>query len=72
MIYRDKVELAGSYALLTASNFPSNWETYRVGLNYFVHEYTIRFSGDIGFSVNPYGTDGAWENIGLFQAQFAW
>jgi hypothetical protein len=72
MIYRDKVELAGSYALLTASNFPSNWETYRVGLNYCVHEYTIRFSGDIGFSVNPYGTDGAWENIGRLQAQFAW
>jgi hypothetical protein len=72
MVYKDKVELAGSYALLTASNFPSNWETYRVGLNYFVHEYTIRFSGDIGFSVNPYGTDGAWENIGRLQAQFAW
>ena len=53
MIYRDKVELAGSYALLTASNLSSNWETYRVGLNYFVHEYTLRFSGDIGFSVNP-------------------
>jgi len=72
MIYRDKVELAGSYALLTASNFASNWNSYRVGLNYFVHEYAILFSGDVTFNVNAYGTDGARENIGRLQAQFAW
>lgn len=72
MIYRDKVELAGSYALLTASNFPSNWNSYRAGLNWFVHEYAIRFSADVTFNVNAYGTDGAWENIGRLQAQFAW
>jgi hypothetical protein len=42
MIYRDKVELAGSYALLTASNFSSDWNSYRAWLNYFVHEYTIK------------------------------
>jgi len=72
MIYRDKVELAGSYALLTASNFASDWDSYRVGLNYFVHEYTIRFSGDITFNANAYGTPGAWENVGRLQAQFAW
>ena len=72
MIYRDKVELAGSYALLTASNFPSNWHSYRAGLNWFVHEYAIRFSADVTFNVNAYGTDGAWENVGRLQAQFAW
>ena len=72
MVYRDKVELAGSYALLTASNYTANWDSYRVGLNYFVHEYTIRFSGDITFNANAYGTPGAWENVGRLQAQFAW
>lgn len=72
MIFRDKVELAGSYALMTASNFPSNWDSYRVGLNYFVHEYAIRFSTDVTFNVNAYGTDGATETVGRLQAQFAW
>lgn len=72
MIYRDKVELAGSYALLTASNFASDWNSYRAGLNWFVHEYAIRFSADVTFNVNAYGTPGAWENIGRLQAQFAW
>jgi hypothetical protein len=72
MIYRDKVELAGSYAMLTASNFASNMDSYRAGLNWFVHEYTVRFSADVTFNVNAYGTPGAWENIGRLQAQFAW
>jgi len=72
MIIRDKVELAGSYALMTASNFPRNWDSYRVGLNYFVHEYAIRFSTDVTFNVNAYGTDGATETVGRLQAQFAW
>jgi hypothetical protein len=72
MVYRDKVELAGSYALLTASNYTASWDSYRVGLNYFVHEYTIRFSGDITFNANAYGIPGAWENVGRLQAQFAW
>jgi len=72
MVYKDKVELAGSYALLTASNYTANWDSYRVGLNYFVHEYTVRFSGDITFNTNAYGTPGAWENVGRLQAQFAW
>ena len=72
MIYRDKVEAAVSYALLTASNFASDWNSYRAGLNWFVHEYAIRFSADVTFNVNAYGTSGAWENVGRLQAQFAW
>jgi Phosphate-selective porin O and P len=72
MIYRDKVELAGSYALMSASNFASNMDSYRAGLNWFVHEYAIRFSADITFNTNAYGTTGAWENVGRLQAQFAW
>ena len=72
MVYKDKVEMAGSYAMMTATNFSANMDSYRVGLNYFVHEYTIRFSGDITFNTNAYGTPGAWENVGRLQAQFAW
>jgi hypothetical protein len=72
MIFRDKVEAAASYALMTASNFTTNWNSYRAGLNWFVHEYAIRFSADITFNVNAYGTSGAWENVGRLQAQFAW
>jgi len=29
MIYRDKVELVGSYAMLTASNYTANRDSYR-------------------------------------------
>lgn len=72
MIYRDKIELAGSYAVMTANNFPSDWNSYRAGLNWFVHEYAIRFSADMTFNTNAYGTTGAWENVGRLQAQFAW
>jgi hypothetical protein len=72
IIYRDKIELVGSYALLTASNFPANWDSYRVGLNYLIHEYTIRFSADGTFNANAYGIPGAWENVGRLQARFAW
>ena len=71
MISRDKVELAGSDALMTASNFPSNWNSYRVGLNWFVLEYAIRFSADVRFNTNASGTVGATGNVGLLQMQFA-
>ena len=53
MIYRDKVELAGSYALLTASNFSSDWNSYRAWLNYFVHEYPIKRITDCVLVLNP-------------------
>lgn len=66
------MELAGSYALMTANNFPSDMNSYRAGLNWFVHEYAIRFSADMTFNTNAYGTTGAWENVGRLQAQFAW
>ena len=53
MIYRDKVELACSYALLTASKYIANWDSYRAGLNYFAHEYPIKRITDCVLVLNP-------------------
>jgi hypothetical protein len=50
--------------LLTASNYTANWDSFRAGLNYFVHEYTVRFSADGTFNANVYVIPGAWENVG--------
>jgi hypothetical protein len=72
MIYSDALELAGSWSLLSATNFPSTWYSSRGGVNWFVREHTLQFSALFTHNANAFGTTGATEDVGRVQAQLAW
>jgi hypothetical protein len=72
MIDADKVELVGSWSVLTATNFPRTWYSSRIGINWFVREHTLQFSAEATRNTNAFGTTGAYENVGRVQAQLVW
>jgi len=72
MIVADTVEGVGSFSLLTATNFPSNWYSSRLAVNWFVHEHGIQLSAEATRNTNAFGTTDAHEDVGRVQAQLAW
>jgi hypothetical protein len=72
MIIDDTLEGAGNFSLLTATNFPSNWYSGRLAINWFVHDHGIQLSAEGELNANAFGTTDAHQNIGRLQAQLAW
>jgi hypothetical protein len=66
------VELVGAWSVVDATGFQRGLTETKVGVNWYVMKYAVRFSADYSFVNNMNGTPG--NNIGVTRAlaQFVW
>ena len=66
------MELVAAWSMVDATGFQRALTETKVGVNWFVKKYAVRFSADYSFVNNMDGTPG--NNVGVTRAvaQFVW